>query len=81
MKTHWGNLLFGIVAVCATPAPASDPLIDGLFDGPDVYQTGFEVSFVLDPATTPGGQIWFHTAANGDVSVAFIQPMNLVDNS
>lgn len=67
---------------------AGSPVIDGIFDGASVYQSGFEVSFTLDglkdSATEnpfPGGQIWFHTDTNGDISVAFIQPTGLVDNS
>ena len=72
-----------LVALAAGPASAS-PIIDGRFDAGEGYTLGRPLNFAVEGVSTivSGGRLWTHQdATTGDVSVAFIQPLTLVDNT
>lgn len=74
------NLLV-LVILGGLPAQA-DPMIDGKFDLSEGYTTGYYVNFNVED-TGPisyQGELWTHQNSTG-LSVAFIQPKSLVDNS
>lgn len=65
-------------------APASaTPIVDGRFDPNEGYTLGRFVDFAVEDVTTivTGGELWTYEDPNGDVTVAFIQPLTLVDNT
>ena len=72
-----------VIPIVATAAPTAD----GLFDPTEGYTFGRWVDFAVEikdsPTTTvSGGQLWlYEDADSGNVCVAFIQPLTLVDNT
>ena len=81
--THtFRRLAAAATLIMAAAAAHADPVIDGRFDPGEGYSTGQYLNFVLDDGTfVSGGQVWSFVAANGDVSLAFIQPTSINDNS
>ncbi|MBA7603467.1 hypothetical protein ES703_10578 [subsurface metagenome] len=87
-------ILWVLVVLGGLPAQA-DPMINGLFETSDGYTTGYYVNFELEgakkddphiPYTGAQGQLWTYQAPTvggipGDLSMVFIQPKSLVDNS
>jgi len=59
------------------------PIIDGRFDGVgEGYTTGGSVNFELNDGGIATGELWTaQDAVTGDVFLAFIQPLTLIDNS
>ena len=75
-----GILTLLAVASVATAAP----IVDGRFDPAEGYSQGWYVDFAVErsDAIVTGGQLWVHEdGATGDVTVLFIQPLTLVDNT
>jgi hypothetical protein len=71
-----------ITAVISLPANAA--YIDGKYDPTEGYTNGHSVTFEVQKAKgTPGeGELWYHQdESSNDLSVVFIQPTDLVDNS
>jgi len=80
-------MVIPIVAVsslaCATP------VVDGNFDPSEGYTTGYDLTFRVEnapnstiPFTGTNGKLWtYQEAGTNDLYVAFIQPLDLVDNS
>ena len=77
-----GLTLLILLAVAASPAQAT-PVADGRFDPSEGYTTQFEIELDIEkgPMGVAGAQLWQHVAAGGDVSIALILPVTLVDNS
>ena len=76
--------LSAVVIFVFTAAAAASPIADGRFDPAEGYTVGRYVDFTVERAAGPvdQGQLWTYVdAASGDVYVAFIQPLNLVDNT
>ena len=74
----------GLAAVLVVPAAATAaPIVDGRFDPAEGYASGYSVNFAVEGAGTlvPGGQLWTCQGTTGDVYVAFVQPLTLVDNT
>ncbi len=72
-----------LILIAAGPAPA-DPIVDGRYDPSDGYTQGWPVVFAVEKAVgvVGGGELWLHEdTSTGDVYVAFIQPLVLVDNT
>lgn len=67
----------GLAPVSATP------IVDGRFDPDEGYTLGRFIDFAVEDVTTivPDGELWTYQDSNGDVTVAFIQPLTLVDNT
>ena len=83
-----GRALHGILGLAVVfglgGLASADPMIDGRFDPGEGYSTGQSVIFGVEGTgqTVAGGQLWVHQSqASGDVSVLFIQPKTLVDNT
>jgi hypothetical protein len=78
-------ILCVLVVLSGLPAKA-DPFIDGRFLPSDGYTTGYYASFEVegDPLipVADKGQLWtYQDSITKDLSVAFILPKSLVDNS
>lgn len=74
----------GITLASMGLAPVSaTPIVDGRFDPNEGYTLGRSVDFAVEEVSTivTGGDLWTYEDANGDVTVAFIQPLTLVDNT
>ncbi len=82
-KIYVLNMLFYLIFFKISPASAI--IIDGFFDPLEGYTQGYFLDIILKGTSTPAGpqgQLWFHQdAATKDVSAAFIQPLELIDNS
>ena len=74
----------GLAAILAASEACGGPIIDGRFDPAEGYTWGRSFDLAVEKSSTvvSGGQLWFHLdPATGDVSVAFIQPLTLIDNT
>lgn len=74
--------LIVVLHIC-TPAEAL-PVIDGRFDPNEGYTTGYTVGFTVRKTgpITERGQLWLHQdPLSRDLSIAFTQPLALVDNT
>ena len=70
-------LLLGSFSVAA-------PIVDGRFDPDEGYTYGFSVDFAVErvQGMVSGGELWlYQDGGTGDVTVAFTQPLTLVDNT
>jgi len=73
---------FAVVLVAAEACGA--PIVDGRFDSDESYTSGRWLNFAVERSDTivSGGQLWLHQdPGTGDVFVAFMQPLTLVDNT
>lgn len=73
---------FAVVLVAAEACGA--PIVDGRFDSGEGYTSGRWFDFAVERTDTivSGGQLWLHQdPGTGDVFVAFMQPLTLVDNT
>lgn len=83
------KILCALVVLGALPASANAvPTIDGRFEPGEGYTTGYYVNFEVEGGknqplipVSDQGQLWKHQDASGNLYVAFIQPVTLVDNS
>ena len=77
-----GFTLFMLLALAAAPAQAT-PVADGRFDPSEGYTTQLGIELDIEKGVTGlgGAQLWQHVGAGGDVSIALILPVTLVDNS
>jgi len=76
-------LVIMLITVSVEPA-ARAVEIDGRFDPTEGYTTGFDVSFQVEdvPGSHGGAQLWvYQDPFTDDLSLAFIFPKTLVDNS
>lgn len=80
------RILYALVVLGGLPAKAG-PIIDGYFDSSE-YTTGYYVNFEVEGGkkqhpipVSDQGQLWTYQDSDGNLSVAFIQPTSLVDNS
>jgi hypothetical protein len=69
------------------PSLFAIPTVDGRFDASEGYTTGYSVNFEVEGGhgsivNVGGGELWVtQDAGSGDLFLAFIQPLSLVDNS
>ena len=73
---------FAVVLVAAEACGA--PIVDGRFDSGEGYTSGIWLNFAVEDTDTivSGGNLWLHQdPGTGDVFVAFMQPLTLVDNT
>jgi len=77
-----GFTLSMLLALAAAPAQAT-PVADGRFDPSEGYTTQIGIHLDIEKGVTglEGAQLWQHVGASGDVSIALILPVTLVDNS
>ena len=78
--TMLGAIVLLAISVHATAAP----VIDGRFDPSEGYTTGIALSFAVEDSTTivQGGKLWkYQDPSTGDLSIYFMQPLTLVDNT
>ena len=78
--TMLGAIVLLVISVQAVAAP----VIDGRFDSSEGYTTGITLSFAVEDTTTivHGGRLWtYQDSSTGDLSVYFMQPLTLVDNT
>jgi len=78
--TMLGTIALLAISVHATAAP----VIDGLFDPGEGYTTGIPLSFAVEdsPTIVQGGHLWrYQDPSTNDLSVYFMQPLTLVDNT
>ena len=84
-KSVWAVVALGVSIPLFVAGPASAvPIADGRFDPGEGYLDGWYVDFAVERVETvvSGGELWLHQdAATGDVTVLFIQPVTLVDNT
>jgi hypothetical protein len=71
-----------LIALITSPARAT-PVADGRFDPSEGYTTQFDIHLDIEKGVSglSGAELWQHVGANGDVSIALILPVTLVDNS
>lgn len=72
------------IALYIPGAVSAAPIIDGRYDPAEGYTNGWSLDFSVEKSDNivSGGQLWVHEdASTGDVSVAFVQPLTLVDNT
>jgi MYXO-CTERM domain-containing protein len=77
------SLGVSLILIAAHRAPA-DPIVDGRYDPSEGYALGWPVDFAVEKADgiVSGGALWLHEdTSTGDVFVAFVQPLALVDNT
>ena len=72
-----------VLNMVAVSSVSALPIINGRFDGVgEGYTSGGSVGFGLSDGGIATGELWTaQDAATGDVFLAFIQPLTLVDNS
>ena len=84
-KSVWAAVALGVSISLSVACPASAvPIVDGRFDPGEGYTDGWYVDFAVERVDTvvSGGELWLHQdAATGDVTVLFLQPVTLVDNT
>ncbi len=84
-KSVWAVVALGVSISLYAAGPASAvPIVDGRFDPGEGYTDGWYVDFAVEGVDTvvSGGELWLHQdAATGDVTVLFLQPVSLVDNT
>ncbi len=80
-------MVFTMLNFFVVPSLFATPLVDGRFDASEGYTTGYRVDFEVeggrhDPdVSIGGGELWVtQDAGSGDLFLAFIQPLSLVDN-
>ena len=85
MKMRFAMCLIAITVLnmMAVSSVSALPIIDGRFDGAgEGYTTGGAVNFGLSDGGIAAGKLWTaQDVATGDVFLAFIQPLTLIDNS
>ncbi len=94
MKRKQNGLVKTVCAIAAlsvvlTTSAYAVPIADGRFDPAEGYTTGFNLILNVEarhhdpPTVAPDpGQLWFYQDPNTrDVSVAFVQPVSLIDNT
>ena len=85
---HFGHTVVLVLTIPAVlifaAAATASPIADGRFDPNEGYTLGRNVNFAVEESSTlvTGGQIWtYQDAVTGNVTVAFLQPKTLVDNT
>lgn len=74
---------FALGLVCAVTSPASAVVVDGFFDPNEGYTNVTSLMFQLDNGTMvkdPGTLAWT-TDSQGNVFIAFVQPLSINDNT
>lgn len=79
-----------MVSLFAVPSVLALPAVDGRFDANEGYTTGYSLNMTVQDGNgnttntidAEDGQLWiYEDTAGGDLYIAFIQPLSLVDNS
>jgi len=76
--------MLGAIVLAISVQAIAVPVIDGRFDPNEGYTTGNALSFAVERSTTivQGGRLWrYQDPSTGDLSVYFMQPLTLVDNT
>jgi len=74
----------GLAAVLVAAEACGAPIIDGRLDPAEGYTSGHWLNLAVEKSSTivSGGQLWLHQdTGTGNVSVAFVLPTALVDNT
>jgi len=76
--------VLGTIVLAVSLQAGAGPVIDGRFDPGEGYTSGHSLVFAVEGSNTivQDGQLWTHQdQATGDLSVYFLQPLTLVDNT
>jgi hypothetical protein len=83
------SMCVAILLITFSSSASATPVLDGRFDSSEGYTTGYDLTFQVQdgkdsttPFTGTTGKLWtYQDAATNDLYVAFVQPLDLVDNS
>ena len=77
------SLLVLLAVLGLAQVAAGVPVIDGRFDPSEGYASGSYIDFDVEGGGwATGGELWLHQdPATADLSIVFIQPVTLVDNT
>jgi hypothetical protein len=82
-RSRTATIFFSAVAFLAVSATASAVVVDGVFDPNEGYTNVQTITFQLQDGTMVGnpGTLAWTTDAQGNVYVAFVQPLSINDNT